>query len=244
MKNQSRRLIRILAFTLALMLTLGAPALAERYSALVSSESASVYADAALTKKLGTLDALTIVTVGAEKNGVAAIQINGNTAYVSAASLTAVQDIAIPATVSADTFVYAEPSTSARSVALKAGVTVNVLAVDGNWAMIEKNGRLGYAYTGHLSAQEQEDASVTPAPDAAATTDPFLPDSATTEAAEAAGVTVAKIAAMVNVSALPVYKSANTSAKRIGTLSYGQTITVYAYNSDWAYIGQDGNFGF
>ena len=117
MKNQSRRLIRILAFTLALMLTLGAPALAERYSALVSSESASVYADAALTKKLGTLDALTIVTVGAEKNGVAAIQINGNTAYVSAASLTAVQDIAIPATVSADTFVYAEPSTSARSVA-------------------------------------------------------------------------------------------------------------------------------
>lgn len=244
MKNQSRRLIRILAFTLALMLTLGAPALAERYSALVSSESASVYADAALTKKLGTLDALTIVTVGAEKNGVAAIQINGNTAYVSAASLTAVQDIAIPATVSADTFVYAEPSTSARSVALKAGVTVNVLAVDGNWAMIEKNGRLGYAYTGHLSAQEQEDASVTPAPDAAATTDPFLPDSAATEAAEAAGVTVAKIAAMVNVSALPVYKSANTSAKRIGTLSYGQTITVYAYNSDWAYIGLDGNFGF
>ena len=242
MKNLSRRAIRVLAFVLTLALMMSAPALAERYSALVSSQTATVYADAALTKTLGTLEALTLVTVGAEKNGVAAIRINGKTAYMSAASLTAVEDIAIPATVSADTRVYAEPSTDARNVALKAGVTVNVLAVDGSWAMIEKNGRLGYAYTGHLSAQEQDDAAATPEP--GATSDPFLPGADAADAAEAAGVTVAKIAAMVNVSALPVYKNANTSAKRLGVLSYGQTITVYAYNSDWAYIGLDGNFGF
>ena len=166
MKNLSRRAIRVLAFVLTLALMMSAPALAERYSALVSSQTATVYADAALTKTLGTLEALTLVTVGAEKNGVAAIRINGKTAYMSAASLTAVEDIAIPATVSADTRVYAEPSTDARNVALKAGVTVNVLAVDGSWAMIEKNGRLGYAYTGHLSAQEQDDAAATPEPGA------------------------------------------------------------------------------
>ncbi len=232
----------MLAVVLALSIAWVTPALAESYSALVSSDNAPVYSDAALTKKIGTLELLTIVTVGATKNGIAAVKVNGRVCYMSAGSLTAVDDIAIPATVSSTTYVYAEPSTDAKSAKLKAGVTVNVLATNGDWAMIEKNGHLGYAYTTYLSSSETEDANASTAD--TSTTDPFLPSEEVEEAATAAGVTVSKVTAMVNVSSLPVYKNASTSSKLLGSLSYGRTITVYAYNSDWAYIGLDGNFGF
>ncbi|MBQ3574384.1 MAG: SH3 domain-containing protein, partial [Clostridia bacterium] len=48
----------------------------------------------------------------------------------------------------------------------------------------------------------------------------------------------------VSATSLTVYKSASTSSQKLGTLKYGDEVTVYAYNADWAYIGLNNRYGF
>ena len=152
MKNRSCKFKRILAFTIALATLLGcAPALAESYSAIIADASLTVYADAALSKKAGELDGYTLVTVNAEKNGVAQLKYGSYTVYAAADALRAVEDVAIPAIANQDTRVFEAPDLNSRSAAMKAGTQVNVLYISGNVAMIEKGGNLGYTNAGHLT---------------------------------------------------------------------------------------------
>ena len=240
MKNKSCKMKRILALTIALATLLGcASALAESYSAVIADASLTVYADAALSQRVGELDGYTLVTVNAEKDGVAQLKYGSKTLYARASALRAVNDIAIPATASQDTRVFEAPDLNSRSVALKAGTQVNVLYISGNVAMIEKGGKLGYTYTGHLSAVSDSGSSGD-----AEGGDPFLPEESAPEAPNESSVTIETFAAQVSAATLPVYKSASASSKKLGTLSQGQSVTVYAYNSDWAYIGMNGKYGF
>ena len=240
MKNRSCKFKRILAFTIALATLLGcAPALAESYSAIIADASLTVYADAALSKKAGELDGYTLVTVNAEKNGVAQLKYGSYTVYAAADALRAVEDVAIPAIANQDTRVFEAPDLNSRSAAMKAGTQVNVLYISGNVAMIEKGGNLGYTNAGHLTPVSGSGSS-----EGETGSDPFLPEESAPETSDDSSVTIETFAAQVSAATLPVYKSASTSSKKLGALSQGQSVTVYAYNSDWAYIGLSGKYGF
>lgn len=240
MKNRSCKFKRILAFTIALATLLGcAPALAESYSAIIADASLTVYADAALSKKAGELDGYTLVTVNAEKNGVAQLKYGSYTVYAAADALRAVEDVAIPAIANQDTRVFEAPDLNSRSAAMKAGTQVNVLYISGNVAMIEKGGNLGYTNAGHLTPVSGSGSS-----EGETGSDPFLPEESAPETSDGSSVTIETFAAQVSAATLPVYKSASTSSKKLGALSQGQSVTVYAYNSDWAYIGLSGKYGF
>ena len=160
----------------------------------------------------------------------------------------AVKDFATAATVQTASRVYEEPDTSSRNLALKKGTQVYILATSGDWAMIEKDGNVGYTYLGYLqtsTAGSTEDGS-----------DPFVPDgdvtgstgnlegSGSTAISGGSSVTIETVDAEVSSATLPVYASASTSSRKLGTLKAGQKVTVYAYNADWAYIGLNGKYGY
>lgn len=238
MKNGSSITKRILALMLALITLLPAQlALAESYTAVISTAVLPVYADAALTQKSGELDGYNLVKVTAQKNGVAQLQYGRKTLYADASSLVNLADVAVPAVTNQNTRVYEEPDLDSRSAALSAGTKVNVLYIDGNCAMIEKDGHLAFAYTGHLTAESAGGSE----------SDPFLPDDAPNTdkpSTDDSSVVIETIPARVSAASLPIYKSASTSSKKLGALSKGQAVTVYAYNNYWAYIGLNNRYGF
>lgn len=246
MMNKSCKMKRILALILAVLTLLPAtPALAESYSAVTGQSGLAVYADAAMSKWIANLDPFTMLTVKAVKGNVAQIRYGGYTVYADKNAVISVNDIAIPAKANQNTRVFEEPDLFSRSAAMKAGTTLNVLYTAGDWAMVEKGGNLGYTYVDHLSPltvveeeEPEEEESVG---------DPFLPESEqanSSNSVSSKGVTIETVAAVVSAASLPVYKSASTSSAKLGTLTRGQEVTVYAYNSSIAYIGLNGKYGF
>lgn len=131
---------------LAAMLMTAAPvtALADSYSAYVKAKQMEVYKDEDMEKFYGTLDNKTVVTVRDVDDGVAKIKYNGKTGYCDADDLGKVSSIAKEAEANCKTKVYEEADTDSRSSTLKKGTEVNVLAVKGSWAMVEKGGNVGY----------------------------------------------------------------------------------------------------
>lgn len=245
MMNKSCKMKRILALILAVLTLLpAAPALAESYSAVTGQNGLSVYADAEMKKRLADLDPFTMVNVTATKGDVAQLRYGGYTIYADKNAVTAVDEIAIPAKANQNTRVFEEPDLFSRSAAIKAGMELNVLYTAGEWAMVEKNGKLAYTYVAHLSPitvedEEQEEEETTG--------DPFVPETqqpSTGNTASSNGVIIETVAATVTAASLPVYKSASTASQKLGTLTKGQDVTVYAYNSKIAYIGLNGKYGF
>lgn len=231
MNNKGCTVKRILAMILLILLLLPAApaALAESYSAAVTPEKMPVYADRALTKKLTTLKRYTIVSVEEIKNGVAEFTYEGYTLYAKSSSLKAVEDFATLCTVNKNTRVYTQPDTESKSVALKKDAQVYLLATSGSWAMIEQAGNVGYTYAGHLTPE-----------DTYAEPEETLPP----EGEDFGEIITCEIDAVVTAASLKVYKKASTASQSLGSISFGQKVTVHAYNSEWAYIELKGNFGF
>ena len=67
-----------------------------------------------------------------------------------------------------DTFVFESPDLSSSYVSVSAGMEVRLLAVNGQWALIEHNGHYGFVYASHVS----EAATATPEPTAVPTPEP------------------------------------------------------------------------
>lgn len=243
MMNKSCKMKRILALILAVLTLLPAtPALAESYRAITGQSGLTVYADAAMNKQIGELPPFTMLTVKAVKGYVAQIRYGGYTVYADKNAVVAVNDIAIPGKANQNTRVFEEPDLFSRSAALKKGTTLNVLYTAGNWAMVEKGGNLGYTYVDHLTPLTIEDEEPE---EEESVGDPFLPESEHASSVPSSkGVTIETVAAVVTAASLPVYKSASASSAKLGTLTRGQEVTVYAYNSSIAYIGLNGKYGF
>ena len=247
MNNKSCKFKRITALLLMLLMLLpSAPALAESYSAAVT-DGVAAYADAALTRKVGDLERYDVVTVTGINGEVARIRYGGYTMYTKLSALVAVKDFATAATVQTANRVYQSPDTSSQSLALKQGTSVYILATSGDWAMIEKDGNVGYTFASCLQTSGSGSAEDN--------SDPFLPDGETSNSTgDLAGsgsavsgngsVTIETVEAVVKSATLPVYASASTSAKKLGTLKAGQAVTVHAYTADWAYISLSGKYGF
>ena len=247
MNNKCCKFKRITALLLMLLMLLpGAPALAESYSAAVT-DSVAAYADASLTRKVGDLERYDVVTVTGIKGEVARIRYGGYTMYTKLGALVAVKDFATAATVQTAGRVYQSPDTSSQSLALKQGTSVYILATSGDWAMIEKGGNVGYTFLSCLQSAGSGSSETE--------SDPFLPDGdSSNNTGDLAGsgsgasgngsVTIETVEAVVKSATLPVYASASTSAKKLGTLKAGQAVTVHAYTADWAYISLSGKYGF
>lgn len=236
---RSKRYGKLFSALVAAVLFLGvfpAVSFAEDFSAVVTAKGMNVYADASLQGKTVTLPKGTVVVVNEVSAGVAQITIKNKTVYCDYDSLTAVEDIAYKAYVNASGVrVYEKPDTSSKSVSVDKNTVVNLLAVSGSWALIEKNGYGAFMYKGYLTLVADE---ATPTPEPTGTPE----DS---EAPQATPTTAFKeVPAVVTSDTLTVYKSASTSSTVLGTLKSGAEVTALVWNDTWAYIVKDGYYGY
>ena len=227
-----RRLRTLTAILLAVILLISSvpAAFASSFSAYVKSSSMSVYSDSSLSKKIGALEQYTVVTVSAYSGGVARISYGGASGYAKVSDMEAVDSVAIRANVNTSTRVYKKASSSSSSASLPKGTQVNVIAIKGSWALIERNGIGGYTYVKYLTPVGQ-----------AATAEP----TATPEPTPAPTVDTSKaIPAVVTAASVTVYKSANTSSTVLGALKKGAALNVIAINGEWAYVERSGAYGY
>ena len=145
------RTLSMLLLAALILASLPTAALADSFSAAVKSKNMKVYADSKGKEYIGSLPKKTIVVVKEYKNGVAKISYNGVTGYAKVSDMQTVESIAEEATVNTKTRVYEEPDTDSRSVSVKAGMKVYVLATKGGIAMVEKGGHVGYMNEKHLT---------------------------------------------------------------------------------------------
>lgn len=138
-----KTMIAVLA--MALLLAIGGSALAATGD--ITTTDAKAYADAAMTTYVGTIPAGTSVLVRSY-DSYADVYMNGKIVYVRPADLLK-GDIEgeYNATLEKGTKVYQRANTSAKSIKLKKGGTVNVCAVSGEWALVRTTGKTGvFAY--------------------------------------------------------------------------------------------------
>lgn len=208
---------------------------ASSFKAVVVSGSMKVYSAKSPYKYMGSLPKGTEVTVKDHKSGVALISYNGKTGMAKAGDLEKVTSSASGAENSASkpqkyesrpmvanrtTRVYSKPSTSSKSVSVKAGTAVNLLAVNGSVAMVEKGGAVGYMVNSHLS---EPGSVVTPAP---------------TVKVEA----IAKTAAVTN-QATRIYQKASTSSKSVA-VGKGCALNVVGVSGNIAMVEKGGVYGY
>lgn len=237
MKNRSKFKI-LLSIMLMLALMAGmVPAAwaASSFKAVVVSGSMKVYSAKSPYKYMGSLPKGTEVTVKDYKSGVALISYNGKTGMAKAGDLEKVTSSSSAADNSASntqkydskpmvanrsTRVYSKPSTSSKSVSVKAGTSLNLLAVNGNIAMVEKGGAVGYMVKSHLS---EPGSVVTPAPTAKVET-------------------ISKTAAVTN-RATRIYQKASASSKSIA-VGKGYSLNVVAMSGNIARVEKGGVYGY
>lgn len=166
------RKLRLLSVALLLALALACvPASASAESgfyAYVSTAQMAVYRDTSLTQYWGSLPQNTVVWVNGYVGEVAQITYRDRTGYAfiydmkqatSAPTVESVESVTVQSVTKAaistqQTRVYKKPSLKSKYVTVPAGLTVNVQDVKGSCAQVERNGCIGYMYTGHLTTYE------------------------------------------------------------------------------------------
>ena len=220
--------LRRLTAALAAVMILAAAAQAESFSAIVTSKEMQVYADQAMSWNIGSLDMTTIVTVESYENGVAKISAGDSEGYAAVSDMKALSDLAKPSEINRNTYVYQKPSLSSKSLKVKKGMKVNLLATSGDWAMVENAGIVAYMNKAHLTVTEAEEVQ---------------PEQ--TEKPADNGVVTETFSAEVTSSRMRVYKKASTSSSCLGSVKKGTVVTVHAYNNKgWAYIELNGRTGY
>ena len=215
-----------------LLLSIATPALAETFSAIVTSNRMTVYRDAAMTQPQGSLARYTIVSVTAYSGRAAKIRYSGKTGYASINDMRAVEAVGVKAVTNQAAKVYQSANVRARSAAVPQGTQLYVLAISDSWAMVVKGQALGFMNVSALT--KADDNWRTPDPNATATPAPAAP----------ARSSDTGINGTVRVSKLAVYKKANAKSTRLATLKKGQSVKVYKWNDTWAYIEVNGKRGF
>ena len=147
---------------LALLLTVLPGAMAEgSFEAVVAVDGINVYAQAKPHDLLTTLPRGTVVTVLQWSGKAALVSANGVTGVAKVSEMTRSNPTAAPTATPApgqtmytnrQTRVYARPSASSRYAMLQAGVAVQVLSINGDYAQVTLNGRVGYMLYSHLGA--------------------------------------------------------------------------------------------
>ncbi len=220
---------RACAALLALLLltAIPAPARAESFRAIITSGSMRVYADSSLRRQIGTLPGATIVTVESYSNGSALISLGGARGYAAVSDMAAMDSLAKPVTFNTNSRVYRQPNLSSDWLGISAGMQVNLLATNGQWAMVENAGIIAYTNKDHLTRRG-----------AAEQPEPEAPQ-------EDAEIVFESFSAEVTSQMMFIYDAPSAASNLLGGLPRGQVVTVRAYNSaGWAYIELNGHGGF
>lgn len=218
LKDFARRAVAVLAVAMMLV----SSACAESFSAIVTVKSMKVYADEALSWNIGKVPSATVVTVQSYEGDVAKISVGGREGYAAVCDMEALSKLAKPAKINCNTYVFQKASTSSAYMKVKNGTKVNLIAVSGQWAMVEKSGTIAYMNKDHLTVEEQDKG--------------IESDN---------GVVTETFSAEVVASKMRVYRKASTSSVCLGTVKKGTAVTVHAYNYEgWAYIELNGKKGF
>ena len=235
MKKTCNAMKKVMAYILITILVISCTpvALAETFSAIVTSGSMAVYGNASLSKKLGTLKKGTVVLVTDYSGKVAKIKYNGKTGYAAVSAMDAVEDVAEKAIVNTKSRVYQYAKTSSKNTVIKKGTELYILATSGKWARVERDGNVGYMNLSHLTIVDDFTnpiATATPVPTATPTPEPEI---------------TVKVFEAYATEDVKVYKSASTSSTCLGTLNKGEVVTVGAYSDNgWAYIRLNGKYGY
>lgn len=216
-----RRFVAVL-LALSLLFLQFMTAGAENEPMIVTASKLTVYSSSAMTKSIGTVSKNTIVTMIAQNGGIAKVKFSGKTGYAALSDLKPIAEVSQPAYINAKTYVYSKPSSSAKKVSVSKNLAVNLIAVSGSWATLERNGTIGYAYAKYVSKGTPVSPTPTPAND----------------------LIYEEYLATVTASSLSVYVSPSTKATKLGTLKKNAQVTVHAYNDSWAYISLNGNYGY
>lgn len=220
-----KRLILLLA--LALLMTCLPQAVAEgSFEAVVAVDAMNVYAQSKPHDILATLAKGTVVTVQKWSGKAALITVNGITGVARVSEMTRATGTAAPTptptpaagqtmVTNRQTRVYARPSTASRFVTLQAGVSVQVLSINGSYAQVTMNGKVGYMLYSHLSA------SAAPAATPAAT----------------ASVPV------VTLVEAQIYENPNYSGQAV-TVRKGYKLTLLAVDGEVAMVTRNGMIGY
>ena len=229
--------LKLISALLAIALLLACvPALAVgSFEAVVSVDSMRVYAQKSPHKLLGKLPRGTVVTVTAWSGKAALITVNGKSGVARVSDMTRAGQADQTAdetaqgqsiTTNRDTRVYRRPSTRSPYAAVKAGTVLQLLAVRGNCAKVELNGKVGYAVYSHLG----DHAVATPA----ATETPSLADEAAVQTGSLPVVTTEET---------QVYANADYTGEAI-TVAKGASLTMLALRGDCAMVERNGAIGY
>ena len=126
MKGYNKRAKKLVAAALALLLLLTgvAPALAETFSAIVTADSMAVYGEAAMSRKLGTLDKNAVVRVSGYSTTIPKISYEGRIGYAKISDMKRVDDVAKKAVLNAAAPVYQNPDEESAKVSVPSGTQV------------------------------------------------------------------------------------------------------------------------
>ena len=233
-KRKMRRAVAAALVALLLLTGSAIPAMAEAFSAIVTSKTMPVYGDVSMTEQLGSLEKNAVVRVTGYSNTIAKISYLNRIGYARVSDMKRVEDIATKAMTTGIAPIYLTPDEESDSVDVPAGTMVNRIATNGEWAYVEKDGVAGYIKAAWLT-----DAVETPATPAAS-----QGTAATPAPTSENGITIRTYFA-VTTSNTRVYRAASTKAKVKGTLKPGIQVTVLATSSNgWAYIELNGNRGY
>ena len=220
-----KRLILLLA--LALLMTCLPQATAEgSFEAVVAVDGMKVYAQAKPHGVLTTLPRGTVVTVLRWSGKAALVSVNGITGVAKVAEMTRSNQVAAPTptptpaagqtmVTNRQTRVYARPSTASRFVTLQAGVSVQVMSINGSYAQVSMNGKVGYMLYSHLSAPD--------APAATPTATASIP--------------------VVTLVEAQIYENPNYSGQAV-TVRKGYRLTLLAVDGEVAMVTRNGMIGY
>jgi len=217
----------VLLLALALLTTFLPQTLAEgSFEAVVSVDGMKVYAQAKPHDVLATLPRGTVVTVLAWSGKAALISFGTITGVARVSEMSRATQSAAP-TASATlapggnmftnqrTRVYRRPSATSQYVTLQAGVKVQVLSVNGAYAQVSMDGRVGYMLYSHLSAT----ATSTAAPAQTAATP------------------------VVTLVEAQIYENPDYSGEAV-TVRKGYKLTLLAVNGEVAMVTRNGMIGY
>ena len=220
-----RRLI-LLMVTALLLAGLPCAMAAGSFEAVVAVDAMNVYAQAAPHNIVGTLHRGTVVTVQKWSGKAALVSGGGVVGIARVSEMSRVTPSATPTptqtpapnqtmVTNQQTRVYHQPRASSRFVTLQAGVSVQVLSVNGNYARVSMNGNVGYMLYSHLSQ----------------------PATGGTGAAEQTSIPV------VTLVEAQIYENPNYSGQAV-TVRKGYKLTLLAVDGEVAMVTRNGMIGY
>lgn len=222
----------LLILSILFTMTCSVSALSEKDKeyGFVSSAKAKLYTDAGLTVVKKDLSRYDIVAVESKSNTAVRASVNGASGYLSVRDVSMVENSGKTASVNKSGKVYIHPSTSSKTATVSKGTLVNVIAVNGSWVMIERNGCCAYILKSNLTLSAERTAP---------TEKP-----AETAVYGLSGAISCDFSAKVNVSSLSLYTKPSTSSGRITYMKKDTAVNVLAYNGTWAYVELNGRNGY